>query len=242
VDQDEEVLQLAKLRLSKYGERVIFIRDNFRNIDHVLKRYKEIGGLLYDLGAASYQLEQKERGFSFLRDGPLDMRMNRRSSLRAADLVNNLPEVDLAKLIKKYGEERWAYRIAKEIVKFRRTTPIETTQQLTKIIESAIPHGRGRIHPATRTFQALRIAVNKELEALEESLEKAIPLLREGARLILLSFHSGEDRVVKRIFKKWAARKKLTILTKKPITPTVEEVKMNPRARSAKLRAAEVCK
>jgi 16S rRNA (cytosine1402-N4)-methyltransferase len=168
--------------------------------------------------------------------------MDRHSSLKAADLVNDLSEEELADLIKKYGEERWAYRIAKEIVKFRRTTPIETTWQLAKIIESAVPHGRGRIHPATRTFQALRIAVNKELEVLQESLEKAIPLLEKGTRLILLSFHSGEDRVIKHTFTKWAARGKLSILTKKPLIPTREEVRMNPRARSAKLRAAEVCK
>lgn len=202
-----------------------------------------VDGVLLDLGVSSPQLDDPKRGFSFQSDGPLDMRMDQSSGETAADLVNRLPEAELADLIYQYGEERFSRRIARAVVRARATRLLETTQQLVEVIRSAVPaaYRHGRLHYATRTFQALRIAVNREIESLEPALRNIVDVLRPGGRLAVISFHSLEDRIVKRTFRSLSqgASARLTVLTKKPQLPQDEECRSNPRARSAKLRVAE---
>ena len=240
IDQDREVLDIARKNLRDYKENSELIYGNFRNLDKILNDLKidKVDAILYDLGVSSYQLDKAERGFSFLKEGPLDMRMDRSLRITAFDLVNNLSKEEISKILFEYGQERYAHRIASSIVKRRSSKPISSTSQLANIVKSAIPFRRGKINPATRTFLAFRIAVNRELEALETSLMKAVSLLRDKSRICVISFHSLEDRIVKNKFKEFAHKNLLRILTKKPITPKREEIRENPRARSAKLRVA----
>ncbi len=233
IEQDEEILNLAKTRLNKYKEKVIFVHDNFKNIREILWGLTpKVDGILYDLGLSSFHFEAKTRGFSFRYDADLDMRLDLRNKIKANDLVNFLSAKELTQIILKYGEEYRANKIAQAIVKNR---PFTTTFELIKVIEPII-RGYKRIHPATKVFQALRIAVNHELEVLDESLDEAISLLKDEGRLLIISYHSLEDRLVKHKFRKWATEGLAKIITKKPIRPTLQEIKDNPRARSAKLR------
>ena len=237
IDRDPLALEVARERLSRFGERVRLVHGNFRDLEGILRGLgiEEVDGVLFDLGMSSFQLEDPGRGFSFLAEGPLDMRMDPSQSLTAYEIVNRWPEGKIAEILREYGEERYARRIARAIVRSR---PLETTTQLAQIVARCYPPGYHRIHPATRTFQALRIAVNDELNSLREGLLAAIRCLCPGGVVVAISFHSLEDRIVKHTFRqRWIAGE-VEILTKKPLTPTPEEVGRNPRSRSAKLRAA----
>lgn len=243
IDRDADSLSVAQENLKGYEDNVILAHSDFRNIDKILteRHIKKIDGILFDLGLSSYQLDSRERGFSFRYDAPLDMRMDRTSYILAYDLVNNLTEKEISDILWSFGQERFHNRIAKYVVKERSRTPVSTTQQLKDIILRAIPYRFGRhsrIHPATRTFQALRIAVNRELEALDEALSKVGQFLKKNGVVCVISFHSLEDRIVKHNFKEYAAQGIYRIITKKPLTPTEDEIADNPRARSARLRAA----
>jgi 16S rRNA (cytosine1402-N4)-methyltransferase len=242
IDRDPEVLGVAAGRLARFGERVRLLRANFRNLSPVLAGLdvEGVDGVLFDLGVSTFQLSRPERGLSFRLSGPLDMRLDPDEPLCAADLVNRLPEKALAQIIWEYGEERHARKIARAIVRRREEAPIRTTEELARLVVRCYPPGHSRIHPATRTFQALRIVVNDELGALEEGLAAAVGLLRPKGVLCVISFHSLEDRIVKGTFRREAAAGHLVLLTKKPIRPGPEELVKNPRARSAKLRAATV--
>jgi 16S rRNA (cytosine1402-N4)-methyltransferase len=240
IDKDPESIELARERLSRFGENVKLFHGDFRDLRRISEMAGVNGfdGVVFDLGISSFQLDNPERGFSFRLEGPLDMRMDRSSPFTAFDVVNGYPERKLFEVIRDYGEERWARRIAKAICREREKGPIRTTLQLARIIEEAVP-GRwrhGRIHPATRTFQAIRIEVNGELKGLGDAIRDAVDLLLPGGRICVISFHSLEDRIVKNAFKDISS---LTILTKKPLRPKKEEVDRNPRCRSARLRAAE---
>jgi 16S rRNA (cytosine1402-N4)-methyltransferase len=245
LDKDEIAIRRAKEVLAPYLEQVVFIHSDFRRIADLLKELQisEVDGILFDLGVSSYQVLEPERGFSYHADAALDMRMNREAKTTAADLVNNLSEKELSEIIYRYGEERWARRIASFIVTKRKKAPVTTTAQLVEIVKAAIPARARRTgpHPARRTFMALRMAVNDELAAVEEGLRAGIPLLKPGGRVVAISFHSLEDRIVKGVFREHAAPSQnvLRILTKKPLVPNNEEINVNPRSRSAKLRAAE---
>jgi 16S rRNA (cytosine1402-N4)-methyltransferase len=242
------VLQIARQRLAPFGSRVDIVHGHAAELRNILDTLQvaEADGILLDLGVSSYQLETTARGFSFARAGPLDMRMDRTTGPTAATLVNTLGEWELINVIMRYGEEHWARRIARAILRARRRAPLQTTQDLAVLITQVIPPSaqRPRIHPATRTFQALRIAVNQELSRLEESLNVAIACLRPGGRLCVIAYHSLEDRIVKRTFQAYAtspenATPRVRLLTKKPVTCTLAERQVNPRARSAKLRVLE---
>ncbi|HAA90422.1 MAG: Ribosomal RNA small subunit methyltransferase H [Thermoanaerobacterales bacterium 50_218] len=244
IDRDKKALLKAQEVLAPYSGQVTLIHKNFSEIKVVMEELEisQVDGFLFDLGVSAIQLLTPERGFSYNYDAPLDMRMDQEGTkVTAYDLVNKLSEEELAAIISRYGEEKWARRIARFIVDYRRKAPIATTGQLVEIIKAAIPAAARRRgpHPAKRTFQALRIAVNDELSSIVRGVEDAIPLLKPGGRIVVISFHSLEDRTVKNIFKKWESEKCLKILTRKPVVPTTGEVKNNPRARSAKLRAAE---
>ncbi|MDY6900260.1 MAG: 16S rRNA (cytosine(1402)-N(4))-methyltransferase RsmH [Cyanobacteriota bacterium] len=232
IDQDEDALIAAKDNLAEFGNRVEFVRSNFAEYDYPSNTFD---GIIADLGVSSYHLDNPERGFSFRNEAELDMRMDRRQSLNAAEIINHWDEVELANIFYKYGEERLSRRIAKRIVENR---PFHTTTQLAEAISYSVPrkYRYGRIHPATRSFQGLRIAVNDELRALEILLEKAPSALVEGGKIAIISFHSLEDRIVKHSLKESDL---LKVLTKKPITAQEEEISNNPRSRSAKLRIAE---
>lgn len=245
VDRDGEALAVCRERLSRFGERVVLIKGLFVDLPLHLQRAGISGadGVLLDLGVSSRQLDDPARGFSFQSDGALDMRMDQTSGQTAADLVNSLPEAELADLIYQYGEERFSRRIARAIVQARTQRRLQTTQELVAVIKGAVPsaYRHGRIHCATRTFQALRIAVNREIETLEPALRGAVDVLRPGGRIAVISFHSLEDRIVKHTFRALSQEPgaRLTLLTKKPQRPLEEECRVNPRARSAKLRVAE---
>lgn len=243
IDKDIDSLNIARERLKDYQKKVILVKDDFRNLDKVLDNLKvlEVDAFLFDLGISSYQLANPERGFSFLKEGPLDMRMDREAFLCAYDLINNLSEKELQSIFEKFGQERYSRRIAALLVETRKRYPFFTTAQLKDVILKAFPKSgkRYRIHPATRVFQALRIAVNRELDCLTEGLEKALRRLSLGGRIVVISFHSLEDRIVKHIFKSSVFKKNLRILTKKPRVPGELELKENTRSRSAKLRAGE---
>lgn len=238
---DSQTIKRTSKRLSRFGSRLIVIRENFRNILQANSYKLQASGILYDLGLSTDVLKSSGRGFSFLADEPLDMRFDEREELRASDIVNSWRERDLADMIYAYGEERYSRRIAKAIVETRRKHRIEKTGDLVAVIEKAVPppYRRGRIHCATRTFQAIRIAVNEELEGLKQSLTDAFEILESGGRIVVITFHSLEDRIVKHYFKSLSAEKKGVLLTKKPIVPTEEEVKLNPASRSAKLRGIQ---
>jgi 16S rRNA (cytosine1402-N4)-methyltransferase len=239
VDRDETMLKLARQRLQDVSCRLAFMHGNFDQLREVLDQQglQTVDGVLADLGICSDQLDQAERGFSFQQPGPLDMRMDRESGEPASGLLQQLSERELADVFWKYGEERFSRRIARKIVEVRGPTPLETTEQLAELVRRCIPrpHGRQTIDPATRAFQALRIAVNDELGSLERLLNVLPDCVKPGGRTAIISFHSLEDRLVKRAFQDrthWQA------LTRKPVQATDEEVQQNPRARSAKLRAA----
>ena len=264
IDLDVEALTIAKSRLHVFGERFSLINGNFAEMDVLLETRHSIhavDGIVLDLGVSSLQLDTPDRGFSFNHTGPLDMRMNarqmlnseRETDLTAMRVVNNSPMNALVDIFKRYGEERFARRIAHRIIQTRQETPIMTTTQLAEIVKQAVPKGVSKIHPATRVFQALRIHINAELENLETGLDIAIQLLRQGSCLCIITFHSLEDRIVKHCFQKCARTcicppktpicicehtASLEILTKRPISPDAVEVQHNPRARSAKLRVA----
>jgi 16S rRNA (cytosine1402-N4)-methyltransferase len=248
IDRDAEVLEVARQRLASFGSRVELVHGHAAELRNILDMLQvaQVDGILFDLGVSSYQLETAARGFSFAREGPLDMRMDRTAEPTAATLVNTLGEWELANVIMRYGEEHWARRIARAILRARRRAPLQTTQDLAAIITQVIPPSARppRIHPATRTFQALRIAVNEELSRLEESLKVAIACLRPGGRLCVIAYHSLEDRIVKRTFQAYAnssetATPRVRLLTRKPVICTLAERQVNPRARSAKLRVLE---
>jgi len=240
IDRDEEAIELAKENLKEFEGRYTIYKADFADLDAVLEAegIEQVDGFLFDLGVSMLQLKS-ERGFSFQINAPLDMRMDREQKLTAYKVVNEYPEKELARIIWEYGEERLSRKIARTIVQARKKKPIETTAELAKLVESVYPPKlrHGRIHPATRTFQAIRIEVNRELESLKIALEKTLDFLKVGGRLVVISFHSLEDRIVKNFLKEHSD--KLKILTKKPITPSEEEVRDNPASRSAKLRAGE---
>ena len=241
VDQDGEALALAQQRLREFEPNVTLLHGNFRELPTLLTPLglTHVDGLLLDLGMSSVHVDQPARGFSFSREGPLDMRMDQTHPTTAAALVNTLSETDLTMLFERFGEERFARRIAARIVTRRRAHPIETTSELARLVTEAVPSvaRHGRLHPATRVFQALRIAVNEELDALEACLEHLAGLLNPTGRAVILTFHSLEDRMVKRAFIDGARAGRWTVLTKKPLRPSMTECQQNPRARSAKLRA-----
>lgn len=257
-DRDPSALAAAGERLSSYGDRVRLVRGNYGEMAEALNNLgiDAVDGFLLDIGVSSHQLDTAERGFSFQTDAPLDMRMDPDAGTTAATLVNELAEDELARIIRDYGEERWAKRVASFIAKARQEKEIESTLQLVDIVKGAIPRGawEERIHPATRTFQALRIAVNDELGSLERGLAAGIELLAPGGRGVVISFHSLEDRIVKNTFRRYAqgctcpkdfprcvcgGKPRLRILTGRPVVAGEAEVAENPRARSAKLRAVE---
>lgn len=257
IDQDMEAIGVAKERLKNFGERFQVFHANFSEIKDVLQEaeIEKVDGILADLGVSSLQFDSAERGFSFRFDAPLDMRMNADDEMEtAAELLENLKEEEIADIIYKYGEERASRKIARWIVeKRKRGEAVKTTRQLADLIERAIGRGKkDKIHPATRTFQALRIAVNRELDILEDFIRNAVDVLKKDGRLAVITFHSLEDRIVKQTFQKLSgkcfcppriprcvcgAKKRIEILTRKPIVPNEREIEENPRARSAKLRA-----
>ena len=257
-DRDEAAIETCKKRFSDMGGKFIPVHSSFEFVKSELDRLgiDKIDGVLMDLGVSSYQLDEAQRGFSYMNDAPLDMRMDRREGKNAKEVVNTYTEEKLRDVITKYGEEKWAARIAKFIVEGRKNKEIETTYDLVDLIKAAIPKGarEGGPHPAKRTFQAIRIEVNGELEILERSVTDAADKLKKGGRIAVITFHSLEDRIVKEAFLKMAhactcpkdfpmcvcgKRDSVRILTNKPIIPTDEEIAANPRARSAKLRVAE---
>jgi 16S rRNA (cytosine1402-N4)-methyltransferase len=244
LDRDEEALAQARATLSAFADRVDLVHADYRTLEDVLdgRGVERVDGALADLGVSSMQFDEPGRGFSFQRDEPLDMRMDRTSATTAASLVAGSTEQELADTIYAYGEERFSRRIARALVAARREAPIDTTGRLAAIVRRAVPtRGYQRIDPATRTFQALRIWVNRELDGLDRFLEAAVRRLRVGARLVIISFHSLEDRIVKHTLRTLAQGQSavLKVLTKKPVVADEDEVQRNPRARSAKLRAAE---
>jgi len=256
MDADPDALEVARQTLARFGDRVVLVNANFRELAETARDagFVPADGVLFDLGMSSMQLERSPRGFSFQRDAPLDMRFDPRQPVTAADIVNGADESELRKILYEYGEERNAGRIARAIVRRRAIRKIETTGDLVSIVVSVVGPRRGGINPATRTFQALRIAVNQELESLREALPQAVDILAKGGRLAVISFHSLEDRIVKEFMRRESAecvcppglpvcvcghKPRLRLVTRKPIIPTPEEMRRNPRARSAKLRVAE---
>jgi len=242
LDQDLFAIECALKLKETYKDRLIVIKENFSKCYTKLLSmgYKFFDGIIMDIGVSSFQLDDAQRGFSFLKDGPLDMRMSKDNPLTAKIIVNQWNKRELENIIRDYGQERFAKKIASKIEEQRAKTPIETTLDLVNIVKEAIPHYfYKKIHPATKTFQALRIAVNSELVNLKEGLINGIKLLKPQSRLVVISFHSLEDKIVKNTFKDYSQQKVVTILTKKPIVPSLDEIKANPRARSAKLRSIE---
>ena len=258
IDQDADAIKAATERLIDYKNRVIIVRDNYVNIENILKRegIDKVDGIYVDLGVSSYQLDTADRGFTYRFDAPLDMRMDDRNELKASDIVNNYSEAELFHVIRDYGEDRFAKNITKHIVEYRNKKKIETTFELVDIIKSAIPmkiQVTGG-HPAKRTFQAIRIELNKELEVLKDSIDVMIELLKPGGRLSVITFHSLEDRIVKQAFKKAESpcvcpkkfpvcvcgnKSKGRVITRKAVLPSKEELEENSRAKSAKLRVFE---
>ena len=239
IELDEKVY--SKLKKQKI-KNLIMINSSFVNLKEIVKAkdFGPISGILFDLGFLSWHVDESEKGFSFLKEEDLDMRYNSKTELTAKKIVNLWEEKEILEILKEYGEERFARNIARNIVKRRREDPIITTTQLADIIKSSVPawYRHKRIHPATKTFQALRITVNDELESIKKALPQALEVLKPGGRLVVISFHSLEDRIVKRYFKEKSKENLLKILTKKPIQSSREEIINNPRSRSAKLRAA----
>jgi 16S rRNA (cytosine1402-N4)-methyltransferase len=243
LDADEAALKRAAENLAEFAGNFKLVNENFRNLDRALAKenIKSLNAVLMDIGVSSFQLDDGERGFSIKNDAKLDMRMDRRLTTSAYDIINRYKEADLSDIIYRYGEERFSRKIARRISEERKLKPIETTTHLAEVVRRAIGpgHKKFRIDPATRTFQAIRIAVNDELGALEEGLKKAVSWLDVGARIAVITFHSLEDRIVKNLFKGYAGLGVLKIITKKPIGSSEEEIAANPRARSGRLRVAE---
>lgn len=243
LDRDPDALQIASRALAQWGDRVELVHADYRDLERVLdeRRIEHVAGGLADLGVSSMQLDEEGRGFSFRRDEPLDMRMDRTQGNTAAELLRDAEEAELADIIFRHGEERFSRRIARAIVQARREAPVERTGQLAEIVRRAVPRrGYQRIDPATRTFQALRIWVNGELDRLDLFLTAATRRLRTGARLAVITFHSLEDRIVKHTFRALErGEAALRVLTRRPLVPAEDEVARNPRARSAKLRVIE---
>ncbi len=258
IDWDDSALAEARHNLQPYSERLVLVRDDFVKMGSIMAwlQIQAVDGILLDLGLSSFQVDAAERGFSFSQPGPLDMRMDTRKKTTAADLINTLTEEELAGLIRRFGEERWNRRIARKIVTARAEASIDTTERLAELVRTAIPpdkRSRQR-HPATRTFQALRLAVNQEIDNLRTFLQGALDWLRPGGRLAIISFHSLEDRLVKQTFANWARSCRCPahvpvcrceggalarLVFKKPVVPTPEEIESNPRARSGRLRVVE---
>jgi 16S rRNA (cytosine1402-N4)-methyltransferase len=258
IDQDEAAIAAAGARLAPLGERARVVRNNFRNLAQVCAELgiDGIDGLLLDLGVSSYQLDTPERGFSYQADAPLDMRMDVRNPLTARTVVNEYSEDEIRRILFEYGEERFSSRIASNIIREREKAPIETTGELVEIIKRSIPSSQrdGGHHPAKRSFQALRIEVNSELDVIAPAIKSAVRLLAPGGRIAIITFHSLEDRIVKQTFADLASgctcpknfpicvcgnKPQVKVITRKPILPDAEELEINPRARSAKLRVAE---
>lgn len=260
IDQDGEALKAAGERLKKFENQITLVRSNYCEIDKVLKELnvEKVDGILLDIGVSSYQLDNLERGFSYKSDAPLDMRMDTRQELTAADVVNTYSENELFKIIKDYGEDKFAKNIAKHIVLARKEKPLETTKELSEVIKRAIPmkvQAKGG-HPAKKTFQAIRIEVNQELTVLKESIDKMIDLLKPNGRICIITFHSLEDRIVKTKFRGnenpctcppnfpvcvCGKKSKGKVITRKPIIPSEDEIEENKRAKSSKLRIFERC-
>lgn len=260
IDQDAAAIEAAGARLSDFGEKVTIIRSNYCNMKSELQKIgiDKVDGIVLDLGVSSYQLDTAERGFSYREDAPLDMRMDTRQKMTARDIVNDYTEADLYRVIRDYGEDKFAKNIAKHIVQARAVKPVETTAELSEIIRASIPmkFQKKSGHPAKRTFQAIRIELNRELDVLRDSLDDMIDLLNPGGRLCIITFHSLEDRIVKSAFRKnenpctcppdfpvcvCGKKSKGSIITKKPILPSEEELEYNSRSKSAKLRIFEHC-
>ncbi len=243
IDQDQDALRHARINLNAESPDIHLVHHNFVEMDQILKNLgiKNVNAILLDLGISSFQIDSPERGFSLRKEGPLDMRMDVSSEFKASDIINTYTESDLADVLKNFGEERFSRRIAKFIVDERKKTTIQTTTHLAQIVVRALGiRGKSqKIHPATRTFQALRIVVNDELNRLALTIDRAVSLLKKHGRLAVISFHSLEDRIVKTKFRELAKEKKMQLVTKKPLYPTEEEIKINPRSRSARLRVAE---
>ena len=258
IDQDTNAIKAAEKRLEEYKDKVTLVHDNFSYIKAVFAQLgiEKADGFLLDIGVSSHQLDEAERGFSYMHDAPLDMRMNRDNSFSAYNVVNEYSEDELSEIIYKYGEERWSKRIAQFIVAERKQKPIETTFELVDVIKKAVPKGARKDgpHPAKRTFQAIRIEVNGELEILERTIDDMTELLNPGGRLCIITFHSLEDRIVKNAFRKQenpctcppefpvcvcGKKKRANVITRKPILPSDEELEFNHRSRSAKLRILE---
>jgi 16S rRNA (cytosine1402-N4)-methyltransferase len=258
IDCDMEAVERSRQNLESFSDKAIVLYGNFGELKNILGRagiYK-IDGILFDLGFSTSQLKDPRRGLSFMLQGPLDMRMDKNTSLQAKDLINQVSALKLEKILREYGEESWAKRISINILKRRQQKPIENTSELSDIVLQSIParYYPKKIHPATKTFQALRIAVNDELNSIEKGLDDAIDMLNPGGRLCVISFHSLEDRIVKNRFRDWSksckcpsgiplcvcnGKKRFKIITRKPVTPSKQEVTNNPQSRSAKLRAGE---
>lgn len=258
IDQDEDAIRAAKERLSEFADRVTIVRDNYCNMPKVLDELgiSKVDGILLDIGVSSYQLDEAERGFTYKQDAPLDMRMDQRQEMTAKDIVNGYSEEDLYRIIRDYGEDKFAKNIAKHIVQARQIKPVETTFELDDIIKAAIPmkfRATGG-HPAKKTFQAIRIELNRELEVLDESIDAMTDLLNDNGRLCIITFHSLEDRIVKTRFRKnenpctcppdfpvcvCGKKPKGKVITRKPIVPDEEELEENKRAKSSKLRVFE---
>lgn len=258
IDQDEAAIITGTERLAAFGDRVTIVRSNYCNMPQVLAELgiEKVDGIVLDLGVSSYQLDTAERGFSYKEDGPLDMRMDKRQTLTARDIVNTYSEQELFRIIRDYGEDKFAKNIAKHIVRMREEKPIETTYELNEAIKAAIPMKirKNTGHPSKKTFQAIRIALNKELEVLQDTLQDMIDLLAEDGRICIITFHSLEDRIVKSIFRKnenpcicppnfpvcmCGKKPKGRVITRKPILPSAEEMEENRRSKSAKLRVFE---
>lgn len=258
IDQDQNALAASAERLKHAIPKVSIIKNNFENVVEVLDELgiEKVNGMLIDLGVSSHQLDEPSRGFSYMHDAPLDMRMNQEASYTAYELVNTLEEDEIYKIIRDYGEEKWAKRIAQFVVVEREKKPIHTTYELVEVIKKAIPHGARKDgpHPAKRTFQAIRIAVNRELDIIEPTIKEITKRLAVGGRLCIITFHSLEDRIVKHAFKKLedpctcnrnfpvcvcGQVKQVKVITRKPILPSDREIEENPRSRSAKLRIIE---
>lgn len=259
LDQDEAAVKACTERLKPFSDKCTVVRSNFSGIETVLDMLgiEKIDGVMWDLGVSSYQLDEAERGFSYMHDAPLDMRMDQSAAKSAYDVVNYYDESELVRIISDYGEEKFAKNIARNIVKTRSVSPIKTTTELSAIVASAIPASSRKKeaqHPAKRTFQAIRIEVNGELDVIRPSLEAAVSRLNSGGRAVVITFHSGEDRIAKQTFARIAnpcecprefpvcvcgKKPSVKILTKKPLTPRQDELEFNPRSRSAKVRAVE---
>ena len=253
IDADPEAIKVAKERFKSYGNNVILVNENFRYLENICNRhgFRPVNGIIFDLGMSSLQLEASGRGFSFQQDAPLDMRFSPRQSLTAADIVNAYSEQELAGILERYGEEHRSKQIARRIVERR---PMRTTLELAQVVQEAVGGRRGRIHPATKTFQALRIVVNEELDSLQLALGQALNLLGNGGRVVVISFHSLEDRTVKEFFRCESQgclcppsvpvcvcghKPNLKLVTKKDVKPSPKEIQANPKSRSARMRVGE---